>query len=350
MPFPQVSVVMAVYNGERSVRKTIESVLSQTYRDFEFVIINDCSTDGTVDVIQSYPDSRIVISTNTTNIGQTRSLNLGLTHSRGTYIARTDAGDISLPKRFETQVAYLEAHVEVAVVGTGAIRYDPRGRVIDVVHMPDDTIGMQQKSIIMGPLLHISTMMRKGIILQVGGYCPDYDISADFELWSKLLQRGFRLSNIPEVLAGYEVSMDSFGSIHRNNKVLTEASQIIRSNVDAFARRSISLKQAEDIYKFFMLDMDMLSRDEMGSTARLYREVMSALAMSRRDIHYHLLRKYAKYIARHLHNPGWRDLLYIFRSVLEKSDGFFSGSGIVNDLSRKWQGALWRRNTKIWNH
>ncbi|MBI5134679.1 glycosyltransferase [Candidatus Uhrbacteria bacterium] len=350
MDSPKISVVMAVYNGEEKLCKTIESVLNQTYQNFELVIIDDCSTDATTAVIKSSDDPRIVTIRNATNIGQTRSLNIGFAHSRGLYIARTDAGDVSFPKRFEKQVAYLDEHLDVAVVGSGAVRFDPRGKVIDVVHMPQDILQMRQKAVTMGPLIHISTMMRKGVIMEVGGYYPGYDISADFELWSKLLRGGYRLANIQEVLAGYEVSTASFGSINRSNKVFKETSQIMQSNILAFAKRSVSLKQAEDLYRFFMLDLDMLTRDEIAGAACLYTEVMATLAMSRRDVHYHLLRKYIKYFFNHLRAPWRRDLWYVVRALLGVSDGFFSRSGIADDLNRKWQGVLWRRTKNIWNY
>ncbi len=108
MSVPIVTVLMAVYNGENHLRPTIESILNQTFKDFEFVIVNDGSTNSTSDIIKSYKDPRIVLHDNKTNIGQTKSLNIGLNISRGKYIARTDAGDISLPMRLEKQVKYLE--------------------------------------------------------------------------------------------------------------------------------------------------------------------------------------------------------------------------------------------------
>lgn len=349
MPDPKISVLMAVYNGEKSVRKTIASVLNQTYSDFELVIIDDCSTDKTLEIIQSYSDSdpRLVVSTNKTNIGQINSLNLGLGKAKGVYIARTDAGDISLPQRFEKQVAYLEEHPEVVVVGTGAVRYDAEGRVIDVLRMPSDPARMRQMAVVTSPIIHVSVMMRKETIIQADGYHPDYFISADYQLWSKLLQENFQLANIPEVLVGYEVSPKSLGNASKGGILIAEASKIIQSNIAAFARRSVSLKQAEDMYKFFMLDLDMLSRDEIHTTAGLYEDIMAELHVPRRVIHYYLLRKYAMYLARHLYGPRRGSLLQIVLSFLKKSDGLFSWQGIVQDINRKWQGMLWRRSVNL---
>lgn len=349
MPYPKISVLMAVYNGEKSVRKTIASVLNQTYSDFELVIIDDCSTDKTLQIIQSYSDSdpRLVISTNKTNIGQINSLNIGLRQARGTYIARTDAGDISLPQRFEKQITYLDEHPEVVVVGTGAVRYDAKGKVIDVLRMPGDPTSMRQMAVVASPIIHVSVMMRKETIIQAGGYHPDYFISADYQLWSKLLQKDFQLANIPEVLVGYEVSPKSLGNASKGGILIAEASKIIQSNIEAFARRSISLQQAGDIYKFFMLDMDILSRGEIDATAGLYESIMAELQVSRRAIHYYLLRKYAKYLVLYLYGQRRGSLLQIVFSFLKKIDGLFSWQGIVQDINRKWEGMRWRSNPEI---
>ncbi|MDO8581256.1 MAG: hypothetical protein Q7S16_00065, partial [bacterium] len=280
---------------------------------------------------------------------QTNSLNFGLQKARGIYVARTDAGDISLPKRFGTQVVYLEAHLEVAVVGTGAIRYNPEGKVIDVLRMPGDALTMRQMAVVTNPIIHISTMMRKDIIIKVGSYRLEYPIAADYDLWSRLLKSSFSLVNIPDILAGYEVSSESLNGIHRSGTLIKEVSKIIQSNVGAFTQHSISLKQAEDLYKFFMLDMDMLSRDDIENTARLYAELMTTLQLPRREIHYQLLRKYAKYIACHRGGFSLNDRFAVARLFFEKSDGLFSWQGIVQDINRRWQGILWRHNF-LWKY
>ena len=118
MKNPKVAVLMSVYNGEKYLREAINSILSQTFNDFEFLIINDGSTDGTADILKSYTDSRIKIINNEKNIGLTKSLNKGLKIAKGEYIARQDADDISMPERLKEEVAFLEIHKDYAVVGT----------------------------------------------------------------------------------------------------------------------------------------------------------------------------------------------------------------------------------------
>ena len=113
---PVISVILPVYNAERFLREAIDSVLKQTFVDFEFIILNDGSTDKTEDIILSYKDPRIRYVKNEKNLKLIKTLNKGVDMARGKYIARMDADDISLPERFEKEVAYLEAHPDVAVV------------------------------------------------------------------------------------------------------------------------------------------------------------------------------------------------------------------------------------------
>ena len=112
-----ISVVMAVYNGEKYLKEAIDSILSQTYKNFEFIVIDDCSSDNTPIILKSYTDARIQVVRNEQNLRLPTSLNKGFKIARGKYIARMDADDIAMPDRFEKQVKYLEAHQEVAVIG-----------------------------------------------------------------------------------------------------------------------------------------------------------------------------------------------------------------------------------------
>jgi glycosyltransferase involved in cell wall biosynthesis len=114
---PKVTVLMSVYNGEEHLREAIDSILNQTYKNFEFLIIDDGSTDGSVNIIRSYLDPRIRLIKNKKNIGITRSLNKGLKLARGEYIARMDDDDIAFPERLEKQVRFLNEHVNVGLVG-----------------------------------------------------------------------------------------------------------------------------------------------------------------------------------------------------------------------------------------
>ncbi len=114
----KISVLMCVYNGQKDMKEAIDSILNQTFTDFEFIIVNDCSTDNSVSIINSYTDSRIKLLTNETNLGLAASLNVGLKEAKGEYIVRMDSDDISLPNRLQTQVDYMDTHHNIGVCGS----------------------------------------------------------------------------------------------------------------------------------------------------------------------------------------------------------------------------------------
>ena len=118
MNMPMISVIMPVYNGEKYLCEAIDSILNQTYTDFEFIILNDGSTDKTEEIILSYDDPRIVYVKNETNLQIVKTLNKGIALAKGKYIARMDADDISLPERFEKQLKFMEQYPSIDVCGT----------------------------------------------------------------------------------------------------------------------------------------------------------------------------------------------------------------------------------------
>lgn len=294
----KVSIVMAVYNGAEVIRTTIDSVLHQTFKDFEFIIVDDCSRDDTVKIIESYREPRIILLKNSANAGQTKSLNTGLKAARGEYIARTDAGDISFPQRLEKQVAFLDKHPEVAVLGTSAIRYNEEGRIIDVVHMPTRERAIRQRLLVTTPVVHISVMMRRDVIIPLGGYDDDYYVLADYEMWSRLVINGFNLANIREVLAGYMVSSESFGARNAQGRSLDEASSISKEIAFHLAGMQISPEQARNIHMMFEFDMQGLSLKDIEATERLYSDILQKANASKRDIDYNLFKVYLKCLAR----------------------------------------------------
>jgi glycosyltransferase involved in cell wall biosynthesis len=133
---PKVSVVMPAYNAAKYIKSAIESVLSQTFDDFELLVINDASTDDTAQIVRDIAaeDERVVLLQNDRGKGVAGAINTGLEHSRGQYIARADADDISYPERFQKQVDYLDLHPEIFLLGTGVALFDDHGPMFNVVH------------------------------------------------------------------------------------------------------------------------------------------------------------------------------------------------------------------------
>lgn len=184
----KVSVIMAVYNGERFLAEAIESILRQTFTDFEFLIMNDGSTDRTQEILEKYrkKDNRIKVFVQE-NKGLAQSLNFLIKQTKGEYIARMDADDISLPKRLYLQVKYLDQHKEKGVVGTGKYEIAPNGLPFKSICIPDDhslIINYLKKGINLIP--HGSVMIRKNILLKLGEAPYRLRISQDFDLWIRL--------------------------------------------------------------------------------------------------------------------------------------------------------------------
>ena len=210
---PRVSVVMAVYNGERFLRQAVDSILSQTYTDFEFIIIDDGSTDGTAVILDSYVDPRLRVLTQQ-NMGLVKSLNRGVDMARGEYIARMDADDISLARRLELQVRCLDAHWHTGALGTGAIEIDEKDRAIrrHDHHTDSHTI---ERALLEGstPLCHGSVMFRKACFENVGGYRERFRHAEDYDLWLRMIER-YDIDNLPEILYQHRLVLDSVSSRH----------------------------------------------------------------------------------------------------------------------------------------
>src|SRR6056297_178877 len=171
---PKVSVLLSVYNGEKYLEKAISSILNQTFSDFEFIIIDDGSSDRSPEIIKSFNDNRIRYFKNEKNIGLVKSLNKGLEKMKGEYIARMDADDICKPTRFEKQVNFLNKNHEVGVLGTAMEIVDHKGSHISNQHFPKDHIIIFWKLFFETAVFHPTIMMRTNIVKKAGGYDPDF--------------------------------------------------------------------------------------------------------------------------------------------------------------------------------
>jgi len=208
---PQVTVLMSVYNGERFLRETVESILRQTFTDFEFLIINDGSTDSSRDIVRSYSDSRILLIDNPENMGLTRSLNRGLALARGRYVARLDADDRSYSTRLEKQVAFLDASPKVAVLGAQLRFIDARGKALRIAlaKRAVDPVALRWHWIFDNPLAHSTALFRRDVVWeQMGGYNEQFRTSQDFELWSRVGTE-HEICNLPDVLVDFRLHENS---------------------------------------------------------------------------------------------------------------------------------------------
>ncbi len=201
---PTVSILMSVYNNDRFLEAAIDSMLRQTFTDFEFLIMDVGSTDRSPEILQAYaaqdPRIRVTIQKNQ---GLAKSLNQLLAQARGELIARMDADDIALPERLERQVSFLKQHPEILVVGTAFDRIDAKGRFLDHCDPPQTDAEIQ--TLLIGGtslLLHPATMLRRSPALAVGGYNETMVGSSDLDLWLRLGEVG-QLANLSETLMLY---------------------------------------------------------------------------------------------------------------------------------------------------
>lgn len=199
---PEISVIMSVYNGGEYLPEAIESILKQTYNNFEFIIINDGSTDNSLPVIKSYGDSRIVLI-NQENTGLAVALNNGIKIAKGKYIARMDADDISMPERLNLQYEFLEMNPEVIVVGGNAEIIEKSGNYVFTSNQLLEWAPIKNK-LPETPFFHSSTMYRKSSFENVGGYPEIYRIE-DVVFFNKLARIG-ELRNLQEVLIKYRLT------------------------------------------------------------------------------------------------------------------------------------------------
>lgn len=200
---PRISVLMATYNNALYLRECIDSVLAQTFDDFEFIIVNDASTDETKPILESYNDPRIRLLHNQVNQKLSASLNRGLEIATGEYLARIDSDDVCLPERFEQQFRFLESYQEVGALGTQVHNISTDGTYSRVGSPTPTTPNMTTWQTVLGyPIAHPTLMIRRSLLNTVGGYDTDYPYAQDQALWSKLIFET-RLTNLDEVLVLY---------------------------------------------------------------------------------------------------------------------------------------------------
>ena len=201
---PLVSVVMPVFNGERFLAEAIESILAQTFTDFEFIIVDDASQDRSLEIAGSYQDrdERIRLLKLERNAGAADARNHALTFATGEYVAVMDCDDVSLPERLRRQVEFLERNPEIGVLGTGAQVVNQKLRPLFDFDLPQQHALIVFNLFVGSFLIHPSTMMRREALEDIGGYVPSTRSVDDTELWTRLMWRT-RFANLPERLLLY---------------------------------------------------------------------------------------------------------------------------------------------------
>lgn len=250
-----ISVIMSNYNTpEEYLREAIESILNQTYSDFEFIIVDDCSTDNSLEIINSYCDPRISVIKNDVNMGITKSLNRALAVAKGEFVARMDGDDISLPERFYKQIKFLEQNPDVIVCGTWVELF---GSGSDIHKEKTSCKVLPEKDLLQINLLfgnhlniiHPTAMFNHKMLKENGiTYNENYIFAQDYRMWVECCKKG-ELVNIPEILFKYRIHDKAVSSEKKN--IQTECTKNIMA--EQLSRLGLELPQNwEEIHFGFL--------------------------------------------------------------------------------------------------
>lgn len=252
-----VSIIMPVFNGEKYLREAIESVLRQTYRNFEFIIINDCSTDRTEEIILSYSDPRIRYYKNEKNLHVAETLNRCISLAKGDFIARMDADDICMPKRIECQVRYLQKHSDLDGCGTWAIKIDSGGRKTGFLRGYLNSEMAACSALFTVPFVHPSVMFRSPVIRKELYNMNIRGAGQDLELWSRLSIRGYRFNNIPIHLLKYRIHSENVSS-KNNTRIYEITKRALSPSLNSFFDRELSENEfVLHRYSFFIISREL---------------------------------------------------------------------------------------------
>lgn len=273
MKSPHITVLMAVYNGGEYLKQSIESILNQTFTNFEFLIINDCSTDETLAIIGSFHDPRIVIHTNDQNLGQTKSLNVGLKLANGEYVARIDADDIALPQWLEQQVLAINQNPNHVVISANAVIIDEQMKCKKFAYAPVDMDNIILRSIFRSPINHVGSLMKTQVILSYGGYDEKYKIAADYDLWLRLAQNKRLLTTTQKTLMAIRSHPESISRLGRGDDTqIKEIADIMRKAVNFFSSASFTDQEIHLLCKSFYAEGD-LKEDEFDTAIAVLKRV-----------------------------------------------------------------------------
>ena len=206
----RVSVVIGAYNGEKFLRPAIEGILNQTFRNFELIVVDDCSTDRTQQILSEFKDDRIRVIRNHRNLGIAETLNIGIAVARGEYVALQDHDDVSLPSRLECEVAFLDKNTYVGMVGSSCNLIDEGGVLGAHLRVECDDIKLRWGLLWCTMLHHTTLMVRRRAIEDVGGYLPDpqYRFAEDYDLMSRVARR-YAVANLPQTLGYWRIHKTS---------------------------------------------------------------------------------------------------------------------------------------------
>lgn len=315
-PNPAISVVMSVYNSERYLAEAIESILTQTFTDFEFIIINDGSVDSSLAIIESYmaKDVRIVLISRE-NKGLPASLNEGIAIAKGKYIARMDADDVSLPFRFEKQIAYIKSH-GLDVCGTNI-------RILDNTkewHYPQDDNSIKFSLLFFSSFAHPTVIFNKKIFDSLQ-YDPNYVTAQDYKLWTDIALCGFKLGNLDLVTLLYRMHLEQISS----KKSLLQKEYTLKIGLDYVEKYRQEFFNVFSLY-YHQLDCQSLKsilniilaeRGNVGNDIFLLKMMRHMLGLSMQSSNRLSIRKFMLYrsFSKKLSPDTFEELILLFKCL-----------------------------------
>ena len=283
---PTVSIVIGAYNEEETIADTLQSLLGQTFSDFEILVVDDGSTDDTRRIVERFDDQRVNLIANETNLGLPRSLNRGISHAEGTYIARADADERSLPTRLQRQVDVLETREEVQVVGCWYRVIGREEERIADIEIPLERSFDVDDLLKEGPgIAHGSVMMRKEAVVTVGRYREQFTLAQDYDLWLRMAEEfgpGF-VHVVPEVLYERRLSADQMAkrskqrlfsafakrSARRRRNGESEDLAELERKAHQVPTRNLSENEREAMYHY-LAGVQLLNEDDKGAARRRF--------------------------------------------------------------------------------
>ncbi len=318
----KLTVLMPVFNEQRYLKSAINSILNQTYSFFEFIIINDGSTDNSESIILSFNDDRIVYKSNIKNLGLIETLNLGIQLSNCEYIARMDADDVSHKARLEKQFNFLESKREFSAVGSFFRCIDAKGRLSEDIRWPTDLKKILYSGVTgFCPLGHPGTMYKKKAILDVGCYDKNYFACEDYELWLKLLANGYKLINLPEYLLDYRIHKSQVTNTHREIQLRNHA-KAFQSFYQKLTNKQIRLNCATNYINLFSFNYQ-IKNNHLSQILEIYNDLITKI------LEIHILKDQRSYfdslvinfVGKNLTNLG---LYNILKSILKSNIPLFN--------------------------
>lgn len=309
---PKVSVIMSTFNDSKYIREAIDSILAQTFIDFEFIIVDDASQDETVDIIREYSDPRIKLIQNEENCGLTVNLNKLLDIASGEYVARMDGDDISYPERFQKQVEYLDEHKDVYLIGTAVHSFGANNLYW---RLPDDNEELKVRMLIRPVFAHPTFMFRRELVDKGYTYDESFRTAQDYEFASRV-SREFKIGRVQDVLLDYRVHPKQVSNTLGGNQL---------SNADKIRMRllkelGVSFSQEQmDVYNqwvaekcpdyvdvFYKADKLIGEMIKANSVSRIYDERVLDTVLKKMLYTWVIRSKNSGYLARFPKICGWK--------------------------------------------